>query len=318
MPDPFDDYGPSDVNVAPLLDEVQPQQRRHTAGSIMLCSWRKFYGLRAEGSSMKCLVPVVAILALCIDAKTALELISTVPVPECLEGTGTTRPAEQSAWLLSSLFSSPFHTSYSLVPTQISSLILHLGLSLPGSSSSQETPSSTTSQSSQGTAASRPMQSPHLPLPPSTQRLGPASACSNVPPTNNLAPSAVNQPDPAAQRCATKHAAIRARLMELEADEANGTHQLANAPLVPIPALFADPAVVDRARATAAAMHNEPKKIILPELVPGFKANLLDAIILLKVEDALKQYKYVLYMAITPAAHLQAARNGNEAFSFNT
>lgn len=59
------------------------------------------------------------------------------------------------------------------------------------------------------------------------------------------------------------------------------------------------------------------KKNSLPDLIPGFKANPLDAIIPPKVEEALKQYKYVPYIAITPAAHLHAFRSGDEAFSFN-
>lgn len=200
-------------------------------------------------------------------------------------------------------------------------------------------------------------------------------------PTGTATPAAgpmANLPDPAAQRRTTERAALRARLMELEAEEANGAHPPANAPLIRIPALFADPAAVDKAREAAAAMHNEPKKPVLPELVPGFKANPLDAsefplvlfhlsqyivvrligakslswpcasllesalihiicfvfphivesftahmylciaVIPPKVEDALRQYKYVPYLAITPAARLHAARNGDEAFSFNT
>jgi hypothetical protein len=39
---------------------------------------RKYHVSRAEGSSTKRLIPVVAIIALSIDAKTAAELISTV------------------------------------------------------------------------------------------------------------------------------------------------------------------------------------------------------------------------------------------------
>jgi len=37
-----------------------------------------------------------------------------------------------------------------------------------------------------------------------------------------------------------------------------------------------------------------------------------------KVEEAIKQYKYVPYVAITPAARLHAFRNSDETFSFNT
>lgn len=36
-----------------------------------------------------------------------------------------------------------------------------------------------------------------------------------------------------------------------------------------------------------------------------------------RVEEALKQYKYVPYIAITPAARLHAFRSGDETFSFN-
>jgi len=47
---------------------------------------------------------------------------------------------------------------------------------------------------------------------------------------------------------------------------------------------------------------------------------LTDAITVIppKVEEAIKQYKYVPYIAITPAAHLHAFRNSDETFSFNT
>jgi hypothetical protein len=43
----------------------------------------------------------------------------------------------------------------------------------------------------------------------------------------------------------------------------------------------------------------------------------IHTVIPLKVEEAIKQYKYVPYVAITPAAHLQAFHNSDEAFSFN-
>jgi len=72
--------------------------------------------------------------------------------------------------------------------------------------------------------------------------------------------------------------------------------------------LSADLAAVDRARAAAAAAYNDSKKVALPDLVPGFKANPLDAIILPKVDEAIKQYKYVPYAAITPAARLHSMR----------
>ncbi|KAG1872169.1 hypothetical protein F4604DRAFT_1513590, partial [Suillus subluteus] len=37
-----------------------------------------------------------------------------------------------------------------------------------------------------------------------------------------------------------------------------------------------------------------------------------------KVEEALKQYKYIPYIAITPAARMHAFRNNDEAFAFNS
>jgi len=63
----------------------------------------------------------------------------------------------------------------------------------------------------------------------------------------------------------------------LDAEETNGIHPPANTLPDPLAALFADPATVDRARATAAAAHGDSKKVALPDLVPGFKANPLDA-----------------------------------------
>jgi hypothetical protein len=74
-----------------------------------------------------------------------------------------------------------------------------------------------------------------------------------------------------------EHAAIQARLLELDAEEATGACHPAQAPLNPLPALLVDPATVDKACAAAAALQFEAKKISLLELVPGFKANPLDA-----------------------------------------
>ena len=79
------------------------------------------------------------------------------------------------------------------------------------------------------------------------------------------------QPDPAAQRRLTERAALRARLLELEAEENNSVHPPANMLPDPLAALFADPATVERARATAAAAHSDSKKVALPDLIPGFK-----------------------------------------------
>lgn len=89
--------------------------------------------------------------------------------------------------------------------------------------------------------------------------------------------AALAQPDPVAQRRQAERAALQARLLQLDTEEANGAQPLAIAPPIPPLALFADPATVEQARVAAAALHIESKKTPLPDLIPGFKANPLNA-----------------------------------------
>ena len=67
-----------------------------------------------------------------------------------------------------------------------------------------------------------------------------------------------------------ERAALRARLLELEAEETNSVQPPADALPNPLTALFADPVTVERARAIAAAAHSDSKKVALPDLIPGF------------------------------------------------
>lgn len=94
----------------------------------------------------------------------------------------------------------------------------------------------------------------------------PAAVIPVQPPAAQGAAPAAAQPDPAAQRRLAERAALQARLLQLDTEEANGAQPPANAPPVPPLALFADPAAVEHARATAAALHVESKK----KFVTGF------------------------------------------------
>ncbi|KAG1879814.1 hypothetical protein F4604DRAFT_1679395 [Suillus subluteus] len=144
-------------------------------------------------------------------------------------------------------------------------------------------------------------------------------------PTQNQAssvcpgPPNVAQPVPTSQRWLAERAALQARLCKLDAEDANILVPPVNTPTAPLPAMFASPAAVDQVKVAAVALHTDSKKISLPDLVvPGFKASPLDAIIPPRVDEALKQYKYVPYIAITPAVHLNAFCGSDEVFSFNS
>ncbi|KAG1872170.1 hypothetical protein F4604DRAFT_789322 [Suillus subluteus] len=145
----------------------------------------------------------------------------------------------------------------------------------------QGTPSnSTTSRSQTSTAqGSRPPITPN-PVTAQPVAMQPSGTQQGPPAANNVRPAAATaaQQDPAAQRRLAERAALEARLRELDAEEANGVPHPAGAPATPIQNLCADPEMVERMRAAAAAAPpSEAKKVALPDLVPGFKANLLDA-----------------------------------------
>ncbi|KAG1790474.1 hypothetical protein EV424DRAFT_925814 [Suillus variegatus] len=142
-------------------------------------------------------------------------------------------------------------------------------------STNQATPP-TVPNSQQASTAQPSVQHPNVQQPVANLHQ-PAAAVPTQPPAAQVAAPAVAQPDPAAQRRLAERAALQARLLQLDTEEANGAQPPANAPPIPPLALFADPATVEQARATAAALHVESKKISLPDLIPGFKANPLDA-----------------------------------------
>jgi hypothetical protein len=73
---------------------------------------------------------------------------------------------------------------------------------------------------------------------------------------------------------AAELAILRARLAQQEGERNNNPQLGVPAPAQPV--LFADPQVVDRARAAAIAARDGDKKPSLPDIVPGFKANSLD------------------------------------------
>ncbi|KIK35752.1 hypothetical protein CY34DRAFT_16825 [Suillus luteus UH-Slu-Lm8-n1] len=106
---------------------------------------------------------------------------------------------------------------------------------------------------------------------------------------SQIAASAVAQPDSAAQHHLEEWAALQAWLLQLDTEEANGAHPSVNTPPVPPLVLFADSVTVKQACAAAVALYVELKKISLPDLVPGFKANPLDAIIPPKVLETMPE-----------------------------
>ncbi|KAG1872301.1 hypothetical protein DFJ58DRAFT_836880 [Suillus subalutaceus] len=207
-----------------------------------------------------------------------------MPVPECSEGTGTTHPVEQqlptppsSQLPVSSTHHnpSPAASSSGAAGSSSNSAVAH-------STSNNVTPSSCSSGSSQATVAQPNSR------PPAT------NPQSSLVPTQNQAssvhpgpPNAV-QPVPTSQHRLAERAALQARLRKLDAEDADILVPPVNSPSAPLPAMFANPAVVDQARVAAVAPHMDLKKISLPDLVPNFKASPLDAIIPPRVDEALK------------------------------
>jgi hypothetical protein len=75
---------------------------------------------------------------------------------------------------------------------------------------------------------------------------------------------------------AAELATPRAHLAQLEADAAGVPQHNAAAPSPIPPVLFADQGTINRARMAAVAANEGDKKLSLPDIIPGFKANSLD------------------------------------------
>ncbi|KAJ7140480.1 hypothetical protein C8R43DRAFT_1017235 [Mycena crocata] len=73
--------------------------------------------------------------------------------------------------------------------------------------------------------------------------------------------------------------------------------------------MFSDPDDIQRARERAAST---PKKKILSAVIPGYKSDALTVVLSPKVEDLFRDWKYVPYPALTPAAREVAARGDDE------
>lgn len=69
-------------------------------------------------------------------------------------------------------------------------------------------------------------------------------------------------------------------------------------------------------KAATASSKDDGKKLVLPDVIPGFKASSLEVAIPPKVEEAFRRFQYVPYTALTTAARLKAAQ-GEENFTIN-
>lgn len=130
-------------------------------------------------------------------------------------------------------------------------------------------------QAAPGVNTQNPPQAPAPPAPAPAAGNPIAREPNNAEPAQPPAPDAPPLPEARIiEQQAAELTVLRARLAQQEG-ERNGDPQL-GVPAPAQPVLFADPHVVDRARATAIAARDGDKKPSLPDIVPGFKANSLD------------------------------------------
>lgn len=166
---------------------------------------------------------------------------------------------------------------------------------IPGSSSSRA--SIPTPPASQMQDLVQSLQAPRPPLP--TAPAGPPGSLSRNPRAQigiGVSGTTVGQHQPN-ENPTVLVAELKAKINQLEAELAAARILAASAPAplpqppapVPAPAappplppappagvLYADPDVIDRARTAVAAVSAESKKVQLPPITPGFKANPLD------------------------------------------
>ena|ERR1700722_10783688 len=102
---------------------------------------------------------------------------------------------------------------------------------------------------------------------------------------------------------------LRATIALYEAERAARSNLPESEPL----RLFLDPNALDRIREAAVAARGTDRRLVLPDVVPRYKASALDLAVPPKVEEAFKAYKYVPYIALTHSARLRVAR-GEEDF----
>ncbi|KIM72053.1 hypothetical protein PILCRDRAFT_16477 [Piloderma croceum F 1598] len=150
---------------------------------------------------------------------------------------------------------------------------------------------------------------------PGNATAAPAIAGAQPPLPGNPAPPPLDAQLIAQQ--AAELTALRTRLEQLETANEGAPPRVDVAPAPPAPpVLFAPPDVVTRAKEAALAVRDSDRKLSLPDIVPGFKANSLDIPIPPKVDDAFKSFRYVLYSSLTLASRIRAA-HGEEDLVFN-
>ena len=194
--------------------------------------------------------------------------------------------------------SPPVVLSISVLPLMHEHLGLNLGTSGPSQSGTANLPSPPQSQHQQAGPSRAP---PPSAAPPGAAALGRSGPPPADPPSSRTAPSSSNtaaasssvsssalHPPPAGRAApipdaqiiaqqAADLAALRTKLSQLEAARpmASQARAAPPPPLAP-PVLFANPEVIDRARDAALAAKDGDKKLTLPRIIPGFKANSLD------------------------------------------
>ena len=186
----------------------------------------------------------------------------------------------------------------STLPLMHEHLSLNFGTSAPSQSGTANLPSPPQTQHQQASPSCAP---PPATAPPGATALG----CSGPPPasssSSHTSPSSgitaatsssvlnsAQHPPPASRAApvpdaqivaqqAAKLAALRTRLSQLKAARPIAPQAMA-APLPSLvpPVLFANLEVIDRARDAALAAKDGDKKLLLPEIIPGFKANSLN------------------------------------------
>ncbi|KAH7917589.1 hypothetical protein BV22DRAFT_1200265 [Leucogyrophana mollusca] len=135
------------------------------------------------------------------------------------------------------------------------------------------------------------------------------------PPLPHIAQHPVQQPNHADLRAdrAAELLALKARIDELEREEAQAVaaaQPIAQA--LPHP-LVADAATIEQARLSSATAKDEAKRPSLPPLQPGHKVSALSIPIPPKVDEAFKAYRYVPYTALTHAARSKAYFRGDDS-----
>ncbi|KIM82072.1 hypothetical protein PILCRDRAFT_8310 [Piloderma croceum F 1598] len=151
------------------------------------------------------------------------------------------------------------------------------GLRTPPGTQQQQQQNSGGAPAEQAAPSANTQNPPQAPAPPAVNPV--AWEPNNAGPAQPLAPGTPPGAPPLPEAHIIEQQAAELTILRAHLAQQEGKRDKISQPGVPAPAqpvLFADPQVVERAKAAAVAARDGDKKPSLPDIVPGFKANPLD------------------------------------------